>query len=293
MPPGKPTLAFFFSPTSGPSRKVEAFLAQVLQRRRNHETFALRRINVDESPDLVERFGITRVPTLAVVEKRRVRGRLEGSFSCRDIEQLLEPWLNRGTPVVGPEDDPLPARSSLYDRRRLNLPAELPFDRWQAIGKKIGVLADGSLWWLADWAFHGSSVHGERYHQAVGVTGLDERTLRKHAWVAERFPPSRRRDGLSFAHHAEVAFLPEAEQDAWLERAEQNRWSLNELRSELRRARRTNEAAPTEQLQVSAEVSQMDLWRAAAEAEGLDLTGWLSSVADEAARPAGSSVRAA
>jgi hypothetical protein len=33
-----PGLLFFHSPTEGSSRRVEGFLAQVLQRRRNHET---------------------------------------------------------------------------------------------------------------------------------------------------------------------------------------------------------------------------------------------------------------
>ena len=94
---GKPTLAFFFSPTSGPSRRVEAYLAQVLQRRRNHATFALRRVNIDENHELAKRFEVTTVPTLVVVENRRVRGRLEGRFGGPDIDLLLEPWLSAGS----------------------------------------------------------------------------------------------------------------------------------------------------------------------------------------------------
>jgi hypothetical protein len=40
-----------------------------------------------------------------------------------------------------------------------------------------------------------------------------------YAWVARRFAMSRRRDTLSFGHHAEVAALPEPEQDFWLREA--------------------------------------------------------------------------
>lgn len=94
--PDRPTLRFFYSPTSGPSRRVEAFLAQVLQRRQNHRTFALQRVNCDKHPELVERYAVTQMPTLIVIEGRRVLGRLEGSCGCREIENLLEPWLNRG-----------------------------------------------------------------------------------------------------------------------------------------------------------------------------------------------------
>ena len=41
---------------------------------------------------------------------------------------------------------------------------------------------------------------------------LDYQTLRNYAWVARRFAMSRRRDTLSFGHHAEVPALPEPEQ---------------------------------------------------------------------------------
>ena len=91
----RPTLCFFYSPTSGPSRRVEAFLAHVLQRGKNHRTFAVQRVNCDEHPELVERYAVKRMPTLIVIENRRVLGRLEGPCGRREIEELLEPWLGR------------------------------------------------------------------------------------------------------------------------------------------------------------------------------------------------------
>jgi thioredoxin-like negative regulator of GroEL len=92
--PDRPTLCFFYVPTSGPSRRVEAFLAQVLQRRQNHRTFSVQRVNCNEHPELVQRFAIKHTPTLIVIENRKVSRRLEGSCGCRQIEKLLEPWLN-------------------------------------------------------------------------------------------------------------------------------------------------------------------------------------------------------
>ena len=53
---------------SGACRRAEGFLAQVLQRRQNHETFKLYRVAQEERPDLVDRFEITTLPTLVVVE---------------------------------------------------------------------------------------------------------------------------------------------------------------------------------------------------------------------------------
>ena len=90
----KPRLVFFHSSFSGQCRRVEGFLAQVLQRRRNHGTFQLYRVAKEERPDLVERFAIEEMPTLVVVEGRRVRARLTRPRGCRDIEAFLAPWLN-------------------------------------------------------------------------------------------------------------------------------------------------------------------------------------------------------
>lgn len=84
---------FFHSSVSGHCRRVEGFLAQVLQRRRNHGTFRLYRVDEQERPDLVDRFRIAKVPTLVVVEDKLVRGRLEHPRGCREIERFLEPWL--------------------------------------------------------------------------------------------------------------------------------------------------------------------------------------------------------
>jgi thioredoxin-like negative regulator of GroEL len=89
----KPRLIFFTSSVSGQCRRVEGFLAQVLQRRRNHGTFRLLTVNEDERPDLVERFGIEVLPTLVVVDGRTEQARLEQPRGCREIERLLSPWL--------------------------------------------------------------------------------------------------------------------------------------------------------------------------------------------------------
>ncbi len=89
----QPRLVFFYSQVSGACRRAEGFLAQVLQRRRNHGTFKLYRVEQAERPDLVERFGVTTMPTLVVVEGKAVRAKLEKPRGCRDIERFLAPWL--------------------------------------------------------------------------------------------------------------------------------------------------------------------------------------------------------
>jgi thioredoxin-like negative regulator of GroEL len=93
-PADRPRLVFFFSPHSGRCRRVEGFIAQVLQRRRNHETFELVRVDVEKRPDLAEKFRIEEVPTVCIVEDRKLKKRVAAPRGCRELEVELEPWLH-------------------------------------------------------------------------------------------------------------------------------------------------------------------------------------------------------
>jgi hypothetical protein len=53
-------------------------------------------------------------------------------------------------------------------------------------------------------------------------------------YVASRFEVSRRREKLSFGHHAELASLPRPDQERWLERAQAEKLPVHVLRRELR-----------------------------------------------------------
>jgi thioredoxin 1 len=89
----KPSLVFFHSASSGRCRRVEGFLAQVLQRRSNHDTFEVLRVDADEHAELVEQFKIETIPTLVVVKDKQAQGRLPNPRGCREIERFLAPWL--------------------------------------------------------------------------------------------------------------------------------------------------------------------------------------------------------
>ncbi len=91
--PSRPLLIFFTSETDGRCRRTEGFLAQVLQRRRNHETFSMRTVAQEHRPDLLERFRIDKTPTLLVVDEQVVRGKLVEPRGCEDIQTFLAPWL--------------------------------------------------------------------------------------------------------------------------------------------------------------------------------------------------------
>jgi hypothetical protein len=93
-PKVRPRLVFFYSPLSGRCRRVEGFIAQVLQRRKNHDTFELVRVPVDRRPDLAEKFLVAEVPTICVVDGRKLKRRIVAPRGCRELEQELEPWLH-------------------------------------------------------------------------------------------------------------------------------------------------------------------------------------------------------
>jgi thioredoxin-like negative regulator of GroEL len=91
--PPKPSLLFFFDPRSGRSRRVDGFLAQVLQHRRNHDTFHLYRIDVTQHPDLATKFKVGTVPTLVVVENKQAKARFQQPRGARELTRFLQPWL--------------------------------------------------------------------------------------------------------------------------------------------------------------------------------------------------------
>lgn len=78
-------------------------------------------------------------------------------------------------------------------------------------------------------------MHGRQ--KRVEQTGRDLQTLKNLAWVASRFATSRRRDALSWSHHAEVAAMEPADADRLLELAERDGLSQKGLREAVQRQR--------------------------------------------------------
>ena len=88
-----PRLVFFTASTSGQCRRVEGWIAHVLQRRRNHQKVKLVVVDANERPELLERFQVDRLPTLVLVEEKVAKARLECPRGTREIASMLAPWL--------------------------------------------------------------------------------------------------------------------------------------------------------------------------------------------------------
>jgi hypothetical protein len=166
----------------------------------------------------------------------------------------------------------------------LAFPRNVTFETWEQAGQRISRIASSSAWYLGDWLVFGQDKYTDRYRRAVEAVGLDYQTLRNYAWIARKFEPSRRRPGLPFQHHAEVAALPPAEQDEWLDRAERESWSRTALRRALRENRDPGSKAYRVVMpRVSAGTEAVDRWRRAAMAANADFEAWIVAALDRAA----------
>ena len=87
----RPLLVFFFSPQSGPARRMESLLAHLARKERSR--LRVIAVDVDEQPQLAEKFKVGTVPTLVLVKDKKVLGRIEGKASAPRIETMLQPHL--------------------------------------------------------------------------------------------------------------------------------------------------------------------------------------------------------
>lgn len=117
------------------------------------------------------------------------------------------------------------------------LPADMPFEVWCKGGEFLSRVDSGRLWWVGDWSNYGESRYGESHAEAIALTGLDYGTVRNCKYVAGQIELSRRRDNLTWSHHAEVAPLDPDEQDEWLTRADENHWTRQQLREWIKGAK--------------------------------------------------------
>ena len=86
-----PLLVFFTSQRSGPARRMESLLAHIARKERGR--LRVSKVDVEDRPDLAERFRVGQAPSLVLVVEQRVVSRLEGRATAPEIESMLEPHL--------------------------------------------------------------------------------------------------------------------------------------------------------------------------------------------------------
>ncbi len=91
QPESRPLLVFFSSVRSGPARRMDSLLDHIARKERRRLRFL--RVDVDDSPELAQRFNVSDVPTVLVVVDKRVVVRIAGKTSAPRIERALAPFL--------------------------------------------------------------------------------------------------------------------------------------------------------------------------------------------------------
>lgn len=125
------------------------------------------------------------------------------------------------------------------------LPDELSEGEWIEAGIVLARIGTGLMWWVGDYWIYGEKNYGDR--KAIvddpNWQGPSFQTCANAASVCRAFETSRRREVLSFGHHAEVAALDVKEADRLLDWAQATiattgkPRSTKDLRREVRQSR--------------------------------------------------------
>jgi len=129
-------------------------------------------------------------------------------------------------------------------KNKLEFDPSLTFNEWKEAGRFLKQVEGSVQFWVGDWLNFGKKKYERgKYEEAVIELGYEYGTLRDFSYVSDNVELSLRKDNLGFRHHAEVAPLPKEEQEQWLEKAEQEKLSVRELRTQIKEAKRP-EAVP-------------------------------------------------
>lgn len=116
-----------------------------------------------------------------------------------------------------------------FDKTRLVLRNDTPYEVWREVLVKLRDAERSVQWWVGDALAFGEAHYGE---EAFAELERRDKTLANWATVARGVDPSRRREGVAFSHHAEVASLrdrPEA-QEKILKRVETEDLTVGQTR---------------------------------------------------------------
>jgi thioredoxin 1 len=85
-------LVFFHATTCGHSRRMDSIVDHFLRTHRDQLKVA--KVDVNDRPDLAERFAVTSAPSLVLLQDLAEVTRLEGRATLPDMKESFEPFLD-------------------------------------------------------------------------------------------------------------------------------------------------------------------------------------------------------
>jgi hypothetical protein len=147
-------------------------------------------------------------------------------------------WVKPPTPgLPGPAAGPLALPENVtITRTGLVITGQLDIEEWVLVGGALAQLEEGLQWSIGDWWHWGYHRYGERQAlvKAKKIFRYSFSTLMNFGWVAGRVETSRRREVLSFTHHAEVAKFEPCDQGRWLDLAVREKLSVLKFRDKIK-----------------------------------------------------------
>ena len=113
------------------------------------------------------------------------------------------------------------------------------FEECEIAAKYISFLGKMAPIWLGDLLNYMDNRWGEGYAQILDATGFAYRTVLNVKSVMGRVPHQVRQDGLYFTHYAEVASLPEPQQERLLKKAKDEEINTTEFKQEVRQYKKS------------------------------------------------------
>lgn len=129
-----------------------------------------------------------------------------------------------------------------FEKNSLIISDSITLPEWKELGQSLRQIEGCVQFWIGDWArfgdkqgFTGKYTDPKVYDELEDITGLQRKTLRNYKSISDNVESSRRRDDLTFGHHAEVAILSPDKQELFLTKASQEKLSIRDLRETIRK----------------------------------------------------------
>jgi len=122
-------------------------------------------------------------------------------------------------------------------RTGMELQPGLSKQEWLEVGRKCALLDRANCWWIGDFLNYGEHEYGATYTEALVLFEREYSTLVQLKSVAAGFETDDRSSNLTWTHHLAVSPLEPDLRQHWLGLAEENHWSVRELKARMRAAK--------------------------------------------------------